>query len=60
MLSHRSAAGVSPLWLWTDVVLFASLVPVGLYGALVAARTSADSSPRRQQLADSGFSQVNA
>jgi hypothetical protein len=60
MLSHRSAAGVSPLWLWTDVVLFASLVPVGLYGALVAARTSADSSPRRQQLADSRFSQVNA
>jgi hypothetical protein len=36
LLYHRAAPGVDPLWLWADVALFASLVPVGLYGAWAA------------------------
>jgi hypothetical protein len=36
LLYHRAATGTDPLWLWVDVVLFATLVPVGLYGARAA------------------------
>ena len=34
LLYHHGAPGADPLWLWADVALFATLVPVGLYGAL--------------------------
>jgi hypothetical protein len=36
LLYHRAAPGADPLWLWVDVALFATLVPVGLYGAWAA------------------------
>ena len=38
LLLHRGAAGTQPLWLWIDVALFATLVPVGVYGAWGAGR----------------------
>ena len=40
LLYHRGAAGTDPLWLWVDVALFATLVPVGVYGAWAASRAA--------------------
>jgi hypothetical protein len=39
-LYHRGATGADPRWLWVDVALFATLVPVGLYGAWAARATA--------------------
>jgi hypothetical protein len=36
LLWQRAATGTHPLWLCADVVLFATLVPVGVYGAWAA------------------------
>jgi hypothetical protein len=36
LLYHRDVAGTEPLWLWADLALFATLVPVGVYGAWAA------------------------
>ena len=36
LLCHRGAVGTNPLWLSIDVALFATLVPVGVYGAWAA------------------------
>jgi hypothetical protein len=36
LVYHRAAPGADPLWLRVDVALFATLVPVGLYGAWAA------------------------
>jgi hypothetical protein len=36
LLLSRSAPGTDPLWLWADVTLFATLVPVGVHGARAA------------------------
>jgi hypothetical protein len=36
LLYHREAPGTDPLWLWADVALFATLVPVGVHGAWAA------------------------
>ena len=46
LLYHRDASGVNPLWLRADAILFATLVPVGLYGAWSAARRPAPPSLR--------------
>jgi hypothetical protein len=40
LLVFRGAPGTTALWLWVDVAVFASLVPVGLYGARAASRTA--------------------
>jgi hypothetical protein len=40
MLYHRGAPGGDPVWLWTDLALFATLVPVGVFGARAAARAA--------------------
>ena len=36
LLWHRGAPGTDPLWLWVDVAVLATLVPVGVYGARAA------------------------
>lgn len=41
LLVFRAAPGTNGLWLWLDVALFVSLVPVGVYGALAARRLRA-------------------
>jgi hypothetical protein len=38
LLYHRGTPGADPLWLWVDAALFATLIPVGLYGAWAARR----------------------
>jgi hypothetical protein len=37
LLWHRGAPGTDPLWLWVDVAVLATIVPVGVYGARAAA-----------------------
>lgn len=36
LLYHRAAPGTDPVWLWVDVAVLATLVPVGAYGAWTA------------------------
>jgi hypothetical protein len=41
LLAFRDAAGTAGRWLWLDLALFASLVPVGVLGAHAARRAAA-------------------
>jgi hypothetical protein len=40
LLSYRTSAGTDGRWLWLDLVVFATLVPTGAYGAWTAHRGS--------------------
>jgi hypothetical protein len=36
LLTHRTAAGTDPRWLWVDIAVLATLIPTGAYGAWAA------------------------
>ena len=45
LLSYRAAPGTDGRWLWLDVVVLATLVPTGAYGAWIAHRVREEPAP---------------